>query len=92
MNIHVSNLGTKITDESLRAIFATYGHVQSYKLFFSQAFGGHLSFAFIDMPDFDEATEAISKLNGCIVNGQPIIVKEEKTIVNDNIGKIGIYF
>jgi RNA recognition motif-containing protein len=79
MNIYVSNLGTKITEESIRAIFATYGHVQSYRLIYEPPLGGQLNFAFIDMPDYREATEAISRLNGCIVNGQEIIVKEYKT-------------
>jgi len=74
MNLYVSNLGDKITDESLRAIFATHGEVLSSKIIKDDATGFSRGFAFIEMPNDSEAANAILKMNGTIVNGKKLSV------------------
>jgi RNA recognition motif-containing protein len=76
MNLYVSNLGDQITDESLRAIFATHGEVISSGIIKQQATGTSGGFAFINMPNDAEAQKAIQKINGSVVNGRNVSVKQ----------------
>lgn len=78
MNIYVSNLGEKITDESLRAIFATHGEVRSSKVIKDRFTGDSRGFAFIEMPNDNEAESAMSKIDGSVIDGRSIAVKEAR--------------
>ena len=78
MNLYVSNLGDQITDESLRAIFATHGEVNSSKIIKDHTTGNSRGFGFIDMPNDSHAQSAMEKINGTIVNGRNVSVKEAK--------------
>lgn len=78
MNLYVSNLGDQITDESLRAIFATHGEVNSSKIIKDHTTGNSRGFGFIDMPNDSDAQSAMEKINGTIVNGRNVSVKEAK--------------
>jgi RNA recognition motif-containing protein len=78
MNLYVSNLGTQITDESLRAIFATHGEVSSSKIIKDHGTGSSRGFGFVDMPNDDDAQKAIDKINGMVVNGRNVSVKEAR--------------
>jgi len=78
MNLYVSNLGDQITDESLRAIFATHGEVSSSKIIKDHTTGSSRGFGFIDMPNESHAHSAIEKINGMVVNGRNVSVKEAK--------------
>jgi RNA recognition motif-containing protein len=76
MNIHVTNLGEKITEESLQSVFANYGKVRSTKVINDRFSGYSRGFAFIEMANDDEALKAINKINGSIIDGRIIEVKE----------------
>jgi len=78
MNLYVSNLGEQITDESLRAIFATFGEVNSSKVIKDRFSGYSRGFAFVEMPNDTEAQTAISRINGSVVNGRNISVVEAR--------------
>jgi RNA recognition motif-containing protein len=78
MNLYVSNLGEQITDESLRAIFATHGEVSTSKIIKDHKTGNPRGFGFVDMPNDTEAQNAISKIHGTIVDGCNISVKEAR--------------
>jgi RNA recognition motif-containing protein len=78
MNLYVSHLGDQITDESLRAIFATHGEVNSSKIIKDHTTGNSRGFGFIDMPNDSHAQSAMQKINGTIVNGRNVSVKEAK--------------
>jgi RNA recognition motif-containing protein len=78
MNLYVSNLGEQITDESLRAIFATHGNVTSSRIIKDRFSGYSRGFGFVDMPDEEEAQNAIQKIDGMVVNGKNVSVKEAR--------------
>ena len=78
MNIYVSNLCEHITDDSLNATFANFGEVSSAKIVIDQFSGYSRGFGFVDMPNDNEAANALVKLNGAIINGNAIQVSEAK--------------
>lgn len=80
MNIHVSNLGAQITDDSLHATFSAYGEVSQVTIMMDQFTGKSRGFAHINMPVVEEAITAIEKLNGAIVNGSALQVKEGEAV------------
>lgn len=78
MNLYVSNLGDKVTDESLRAIFATHGTVHSSKVIKDHFTGSSRGFGFVEMSDDEEAGNAIKKINGAVLDGRNVSVKRAK--------------
>lgn len=75
MNLYVSNLGDQITDESLRAVFATYGEVSSSVVVRDKVMSTSIGFAYIDMPDTTQAMKAIGRLHGSVLNGRELSVQ-----------------
>ena len=78
MIIYVSNLGEKVTPDSLEALFATYGKVTSPILIRDEAAVGPARFALVEMMSSTEAVNAISKLHGSIINGCSLNVMQVK--------------
>lgn len=78
MNLYVSNLGEQITNESLEAIFATHGTVIFARIIKDRFNGYSRGFAFVHMPNDDEAQKAMEKINGMVVNGRNVLVKPAK--------------
>ena len=74
MHLYISNIGQKVTDESLRAIFATHGKVDFIRL--SQGPDGFShNNALVHMPDETEALKALQSLNGSVINGSSISIE-----------------
>ena len=78
MNLYVSNLGEKATDETLLAIFKPHGEVASAKIIKDHFTGYSRGFAFVEMPDSTEAKDAIEKIHGVDFNGQVLSVQEAR--------------
>ena len=78
MNLYVSNLGDQITDDSLEAIFAAHGKVSSARVIKDRFSGYSRGFGFVDMPDDEEAQKAMEKINGTVVNGRNVSVKQAR--------------
>jgi RNA recognition motif-containing protein len=89
MNLYVSNLGDQITDDSLEAIFATHGKVNSCRIIKDRFSGYSRGFGFVDMPDDDEAKNAMKKIHAMVINGQNVSVKEAKPRTQFNGTLIG---
>ena len=64
MNIYIGNLPANVTEEMLRSLFEPKGRVTQVKIILDKFTGQSRGFAFVDMPNADEATEAINSLNG----------------------------
>ena len=63
MNIYVSNLDVKTTDENLKELFKPFGKVDSAKVVMDGFTGSSRGFGFVDMPDDKEGQKAIEHLN-----------------------------
>lgn len=74
-NIFVGNLSSGTTAEAIRSLFQPLGTVRTLKLMTDRDTGLSRGFAFVEMAEI-EADQAIATLNGSIVDGQPINVRE----------------
>jgi RNA recognition motif-containing protein len=75
MNIFVARLNFKTGRESLEAAFATFGQVTSCKIVRDKETGRSKGYAFVEMPNDDEANNAIAALNEKELDGRTIVVK-----------------
>ncbi|MCE5223573.1 RNA-binding protein [bacterium] len=78
MNIFVGNLSFETTDEELRAEFAPFGELASVNVLKDRMTNRSRGFAFVEMPNNEEAQKAIAALNGKSINGRTINAAEAK--------------
>lgn len=78
MNLYVSNLSFKVTDNDLQKLFSTYGQVTSAKVINDRETGRSRGFGFVEMPDTQEAQKAIAELNNAEYEGKVINVNEAR--------------
>ena len=76
MNIYVGNLEFKVSEEQLLDLFSGKGQVESAKLIKDSMSGRSKGFAFVEMPNEDEANKAIEDLNGTEFHGRAMVVKK----------------
>lgn len=75
MNIFVAKLNFKTRKEDLEAAFAKFGQVSSVNIVRDKQTGRSKGYGFIEMPNDDEANNAIAALNEKDLDGRPIVVK-----------------
>ncbi|QDT35270.1 RNA recognition motif domain-containing protein [Thalassoglobus polymorphus] len=75
-SIFVGNLSYEATDSDLRSVFENYGHVSAVQMMTDRTTGKSRGFAFVRMPNMEDAEEAIARLNGASVCGRAISVNE----------------
>jgi RNA recognition motif-containing protein len=73
--LYVGNLSFDATEDSLRALFAQYGTVDSAKLISDRETGRPRGFGFVEMPNAD-ASKAMQALNGKEFQGRALRVNE----------------
>ncbi len=78
MNIYVGNLSYDATDEQLTELFGAFGQVEKASIIIDRATGRSRGFAFVDMPEDQEAQTAINDLNGKDFNGRALTVNQAK--------------
>ena len=76
MNLFVAKLSSSTTGDDLQEIFSAYGEVTSAKVIIDRETGSSKGFGFIEMPNDEEGSAAISALNESEVDGKEIVVKE----------------
>ena len=64
------------SSETLEDVFAAYGEVSSAKVIFDRETQRSKGFGFVEMPNDDEALEAIESLNESMLEGRTIVVKK----------------
>jgi RNA recognition motif-containing protein len=75
-SIFVAKLDFNITSEQLKQAFQAYGTVIKATVATDRETGKSRGFGFVEMADRDEANAAIKGLDGSMMNGRPIAVKE----------------
>jgi RNA recognition motif-containing protein len=73
--LYVGNLSFDATEDSLRALFAQHGTVDSAKLISDRETGRPRGFGFVEMPSAD-ASKAMQALNGKEFQGRALRVNE----------------
>jgi RNA recognition motif-containing protein len=76
MNIFVARMSYQTTEDQLRRLFEAFGEVSSVKIIFDRIEGRSKGYGFVEMPNDDEANQAIQQLNDSEVDGRNIVVKE----------------
>lgn len=74
--LFVGNLSFSTTKESIEAAFLQAGAVQEVAVPVDRDSGRPRGFAFVTMADSQGAANAISQLNGLVLDGRPIRVDE----------------
>ena len=75
MNIFVAKLSSRTKNEDLEQLFGKFGEVTSAKVIFDRNSGFSKRYGFVEMPNEQEAYEAIEKLNDTELDGSQIVVK-----------------
>jgi len=78
MNIFVGSLSFKTTEEELQNAFEAFGEVDSVKIIVDRETLKSRGFAFVTMPNNDQATAAIAGLNGREINGFALKINEAR--------------
>jgi RNA recognition motif-containing protein len=76
MDIYVGNMNYASTAESLRTLFETHGTVESVKLITDRETGRPRGFAFVQMPNDEEARAAIAATDGQQFDGRTLKVNQ----------------
>ena len=77
-NIFVGNLNVAATESDLRSLFVKHGKVDSVTLVRDRDTGHTRGFAFIEMPNDEEAEAAIQALNGTLLGELQLSVNEAR--------------
>lgn len=78
MNIFVGNLPYETSEADVQDAFAPFGQIDEVRLITDRYSGRSKGFAFVDMPNGDEAKAAIESLNGKDLQGRPLTVNEAR--------------
>jgi len=76
--LYVGNLSYETTDSDLQNLFSPHGTVQSAQVIMDRDTGRSKGFGFVEMNNGDEATAAITALNGQQSNGRALTVNEAR--------------
>lgn len=78
MNIFISNLNYGTVDADLRELFEKFGTVDAAKIVTDRETGRSRGFAFVEMPNDDEAQQAIEALNQTEFKQRTLNIAEAK--------------
>ncbi|CAO3690867.1 unnamed protein product [Umbelopsis ramanniana] len=74
VNLYVKNIDDDIDDEKLRQEFSVYGVITSAKVMRDDKTGASKGFGFVCFSAPDEATKAVTEMNGRMIGSKPIYV------------------
>lgn len=76
MKLFVAGLPYDLDDDELVEIFEKFGTITSAKVAIDKETGKSRGFAFVEMPNEQEARDAIEHLNDISLGKKPLVVKE----------------
>jgi len=74
VNLYVKNLSDDWDDERLRAEFGKFGAIQSARIARDSTTKRPRGFGFVCFTQQDEATKAVTEMNGKLIDGKPLYV------------------
>lgn len=77
-NLFVGNMSFQTTESELTELFQGYGQVTRVHVAMDRETGRARGFAFVEMPNDEEAAKAIAGLNGKEVGGRALKVNEAR--------------
>jgi RNA recognition motif-containing protein len=86
--LYVGNLPFSANEDTVRALFAQHGTVETVSLINDRDTGKPRGFGFVQMPDA-EANKAMNALNGADFGGRPLKINEAQDRAAPNGGGIG---
>lgn len=84
MNIFIGNLSFGLSEDELKQAFEEYGEVSSAKIITDKYSGKSKGFGFVEMPDDEQANQAIEALNGSSMGGRNVNVNQARERSNDD--------
>lgn len=78
MNLFVARLNPATTTKDLQKLFAHYGLVTTVKVIFDRVTGRSKRYGFVEMPNNNEAHEALRELDNTSFQENIISVKESQ--------------
>ena len=78
MNIYVGNLPYSISENELKNVFTEHGEVSGVNIITDKYSGRSKGFAFVEMPNKEEAESAIRTLNDSQLSRRSIKVNEAR--------------
>jgi RNA recognition motif-containing protein len=78
MRIYVGGLPYSTTSDQLHDLFAEVGEVSQANVMEDRYTGQSRGFGFVEMPNADEAQQAIAQFNGYSMGGRDLTVNEAK--------------
>jgi cold-inducible RNA-binding protein len=77
-NLFVGNISFQTTESELRSAFEQFGEIDRVRIMTDRDTGRSRGFAFVEMPDDEEAAKAIAGLNAQELGGRAINVSEAR--------------
>lgn len=78
INIYIGNLSYRATEGDIRNAFEQFGEVASVQIIKDRETGRSRGFAFVEMPNSDEAKQAIDQLDSSQIAGRPVKINEAR--------------
>jgi RNA recognition motif-containing protein len=78
MNIYCGNLDYRLSEDELRNVFGQYGQVDTVKIIQDRMTGRSKGFGFVEMPNDEEAEQAIEALDGSDLNGRNLKINKAR--------------
>jgi cold-inducible RNA-binding protein len=77
-SLFVGNMSFQTTESELQALFKPFGQVARIHIGMDRETGRSRGFAFVEMPNDDEAAKAIAGLDGKAIGGRNLKVNEAR--------------
>jgi len=90
-SIFVAKLDFGVSNQELRQLFENYGTVLKATVATDRETGKPRGFAFVEMADREEAQQAIEALDGYVINGRALAVKEAEQRTDNRPSRNALY-